>query len=293
VVDTASDVNVVNDAVVMLTKVVGAELVLLTAAVAVLDIGTEVLLLRKTVGTVSDGVTVAVIMTEVVLRAVVFSSGLLVRSKLVDEVRVEGNARTVVLGIEPTEVAKVGTVAILVRLVSSDNVTLGGAKRLVELASAEDVMVGRAVRFVASVVEDRVPGAIVKLVLIVPDVKVVVIVRVRMTGDSDAVSLTATVELESPDCVTCSLLDAVVSSGLGSGLADIAVVVFAKFGGGAADGTCPWLLDEGGDVEFNHTEDSVRGEAVGRSIVVVNGEGVVGIGVVEREIWVLVRLFGG
>ena len=132
-----------------------------------------------------------------------------------------------------------------------------------------------------------------KLVLIVPDVNVVVVVRVRMTGDSDAVPLSAAVELETPEGVVCALLDAVVSSGLGSGLADIAIVVFEKLGGGAADGTCPSLLDEVGDVEFNHTDDSVRGEAVGRSIVVVNGEGVVRIGVREREICVLVRLCEG
>jgi hypothetical protein len=154
-VGTASDVNPVNDAVVLLMNTVGAELVSLTAAVAVSDVGTGVLLLRKTVGT--DGVTVAVRMAEGVLRAVVFSSGLLVRSKVVDEMRAGGDARTVVLGIKPTEVAMVGTVAIPVRLASSDDVALRGAARLVALAAAEDTMVDRVVRLVASVVGDGVP----------------------------------------------------------------------------------------------------------------------------------------
>jgi hypothetical protein len=130
-------------------------------------------------------------------------------------------------------------------------------------------------------------------VLIVPDVKVVVIVRVRMTGDSAAVPLAAVIELETLEGVACAMLVAVVTIGLRSVLADIATVVFAKLGDGITDETSPWLLDEVGDVEFNHTEDSVRGEAVGRSIVVVNGEGVVGIGVGEGEIRLLVRLFGG
>ena len=150
VVGIASDVNAVIDTVVLLPKTVGAELVSLTA-VAVFDAGTGVLLLRKTVG--ADGVAVAVAMTEVVLKAVVFSSGLLVRSKLVDKVRAGGDESTVVLGIKPTEIAIVGIVAIPVRLASSDGVTPGGAKKLVALAAAEEAVVDRFVRLVASVIE--------------------------------------------------------------------------------------------------------------------------------------------
>lgn len=275
VVGDASDVNAVNAAVVPLRKTVDVELVLFTTAVAVLDVGTGVLLLRKTVG--ADGPAVAVTMREVVLKAVVLSSGLLVRSKVVDEGREGGDVRTVVLGMGPTEVAIVGTVAIPVRLASSDDVILGGATRLV-----------------AFVTEDKVPGATVKVVLIVPDVKVVVIVMVKMTGDSAAVPLmSAGVELEALEGATSALLAVVVSTEIGSGVAGIATVVFAKLGSGAADDTNPWLLDGVGDVELAHIEDSVRGDAVGRSKVVVNVRGIAEVKVGDREISVLVRLFGG
>lgn len=291
-VEGVSNAVDVNSPAVLLGNPVGAELVLSMAVDEELDVGTGVLLLRKIVGT--EEMTVAVTITDVVLKTVVFSSGLLVKSKVMDEGTAGVGVRTVVSRVGPPELAAVGSAVILVVLGSTDNVMLGGKRRLVAFAAGKDLVIDRVAGLVASVAEDRVPGATMKLVLTVPDVKVVVIVRVNTTGDSAAVPfISAVVELGTLKGTVSKLLVVVGLTWLKSGLADIAMVVFAKLGSGAAEETRPWLLDEAVKVKFIHIEDWPGGDTVGRSIVVVNGEGVVKIEVAECESSVLVKFFDG
>lgn len=187
--------------------------VLFTAVVVIVAV-----LLRSFVD--AEDATLTVVIAEVVLANVEFRTGKVVDSNGIED----GDVTVVMTRLELTGDVTLGVVEILVPLAVGGIGNTEGVGELVTLVVEEGATVVRTTRLV---LEEATPEVVGEL-LPVAEVKVVVRVRVMMTGGALAVPLrTIVLELGTPGATTDVLLRGVLLGTFGTEFVGRATVVFA------------------------------------------------------------------
>lgn len=120
---------------VLLRKTVEAEAVGLLGLENAVDVRAAVVLLTKTVGT--EEMTVALMVTDAMLRRLVLKRGVLSSGRVVDSETTGRDVSNVVFGPGFTEVAMIGTDVTLERPASVEDVVTGGVPKVVVFSATD------------------------------------------------------------------------------------------------------------------------------------------------------------